>query len=88
MGMIYVKPKPGTTIKHFTQKKFEPPLPPEGGWWPDDQFTARVLRDGATSPHGVVLADPPPSPKADPAPAAGAMANSATDSGKPAKSAA
>ena len=49
------------------------PLPPDGGNWPDDQFTLRLIRDGAIEPLEAVEPAPAPAapaiPEAAPAPA-------------------
>lgn len=49
------------------------PLPPDGGNWPDDQFTLRLIRDGAIEPVKPVEPAPAPVapaiPEAAPAPA-------------------
>lgn len=42
------------------------PLPPDGGNWPDDQFTLRLIRDGAIVP--VEAAEPSQAPAPDLAP--------------------
>ncbi|MCJ2067754.1 hypothetical protein MKK75_02855 [Methylobacterium sp. J-030] len=42
------------------------PLPPDGGNWPDDQFTLRLIRDGAIAPLEAV--EPDPAPASEPAP--------------------
>jgi hypothetical protein len=38
-------------------------LPPQGGWWPNDQFTHRRILDG-----GIELAEPPKPEPAKPEP--------------------
>ena len=51
--MIFVKANPGMKLKHPSLHGSQTHLPESGGYWPDDAFTHRRVRDG-----GVVIADP------------------------------
>ncbi len=54
---IYVQPKPGLVLRYEPggRNPAAQPLPAAGGWWPDDQFTKRRIRDG-----DLVVVDPQP----------------------------
>ena len=63
-GKIFVRPKPGIVLRHLSQHRSAKPLPPQGGWWPNDQFTHRRILDG-----GIELAEPPKPETAESQPA-------------------